>query len=96
MADMRETRCINEAGIARRSVVVAVLKHNHQTAEPANTPPTIGDTVDHSGPSCEPDSGPSAAKIPMNDRMVIGLDSVRANVVRKSRATVVRGAAWES
>ena len=75
-----------------RNVALTVLKHNHHNADPANTPQTINATTGHSGLLCEPEIGPKAAKIPMNERIVIGFDRVRKNVVRKSRGTVDRGA----
>jgi len=93
MADVSARPRINEPGIALRNVLIAILKHSHQTAEPTNTPMTIVATVDHLAPPCDPAVGPSPANIARNDRTVMGLDSVRTNVVRKYRI-IVLGAPW--
>ena len=91
--------CMNEAGIFLPTAAVTLLRQSHQAAEPTNTPATIGPTVNHRESAPAPDSGdigPSAANTPMNEMIVIGLDRVKPNVVRKARAVDDRGEVAEA
>ena len=73
-AEHRLTARCHRASKRSRSQATPVAKISHHNAEPTNTPSTI---TQGDGTGAPPANAPNTA---MNERMVVGLDSVKKNV----------------